>query len=141
MQHLFSAAILPLPIANVKQEMRNSSPLVLYDAAWRARMARVLSGALHIWGVCGAVSADPDDASAFVIAPVAGPAVKVSHHAADGWVLRLHDRVSGTHVHLGSHAGLPGLLRRMREQLAPDSPSGRLVIGAQQILARDSGRR
>ena len=132
--------ILPLPIANVKQEMAYD-PCVRYDAAWHARMSRVFSGALRIWGVCGAVSSAPDDANGFVIARSSGPEMRVRHDAAPGWALTVFDPVSRTQVHLGRHAGLPGLLRRMREQLAPDAPSGRLVIGAQQILARDSGPR
>jgi hypothetical protein len=114
---------------------------VLYDAAWRARMSRVFSGALRIWGVCGEVSGAPDDPNGFAITASTGPEMRVRHHAPSGWALTLRDPVSGTPVHLGHHAGLPGLLRRMREELAPDAPSGRLVIGTQQILARDPGRR
>ena len=112
-----------------------------YDAAWRARMSRVFSGALRIWGVRGAVSGAPDDANGFVIVSSTGPEPRVRHDAASGWTLTLRDPVSGAPVHLGHHAGLPGLLRRMREELAPNAPSGRLVIGAQQLLAHDQGRR
>ena len=112
-----------------------------YDAAWRARISRVFSGALRIWGVRGAVSGAPDDANGFVIASSARPELRVRHDASSGWALTLRDPVSGTPVQLGRHAGLPGLLRRMREELAPDAPSGRLVIGAHQIFARDPGRR
>ncbi len=112
-----------------------------YDAAWHARMSRVFSGALGIWGVRGDVSGAPDDANGFVIAPSTGPELRVRHNARSGWALTQHDPASGTHMHLGTHAGLPGLLRRRREELAPDAPSGRLVIGTQPILARDLGRR
>ena len=37
------------------------------------------------------------------------------------------------------HAGLPGLLRQLREDLAPDAPAGRLMIGAQPLLGPDPG--
>jgi len=114
---------------------------MLHDPAWHARMSRVFSGALGIWGVCGEVSGAPDDANGFVIARRSGPEMRVRHDASSGWALTLRDPVSGTPVQLGRHAGLPGLLRRMREELAPDAPSGRLVIGAQQIPAREPGRR
>jgi hypothetical protein len=103
---------------------------VRYDAAWRARMSRVFSGALRIWGICGEVGSAPDDANGFVIARCIGPEMRVRHDASSGWALTLRDPLSGTPVELGRHAGLPGLLRRMREELAPDAPAGRLVIGA-----------
>ena len=35
---------------------------------------------------------------------------------------------------LGVHAGLPGLLRHLREELAPHAKAGRLIIGAQSLL-------
>ena len=125
---------------------RSSSPrptydsLVLSDAAWHARIARVFSGALGIWGVAGTVGPDPEDANGFVIAPRTGPEIPVSHDAGAGWAVTLCNPASGTAVGLGRHAGLPGLLRRLREALAPDAPTGRLVIGAQQIR-RDAGAR
>jgi hypothetical protein len=114
---------------------------VLYDAAWHARTSRVFSGALGIWGVVGTVGPDPEDANGFVIAPRTGPTLRVRHDASAGWAVTLCDPVSGEAVVLGRHAGLPGLLRRLREALAPDAPAGRLVIGAQQILGRDAGAR
>ena len=114
--------------------------LVLYDAAWHARIARVFSGALGIWGVTGTVDPDPEDANGFVIAPRSGPAMRVSHSASAGWALTLCDSASRAEVGLVHHAGLPGLLRQLREELAPDAPAGRLVIGAQQ-LRRDAGAR
>jgi hypothetical protein len=115
--------------------------LVRYDAAWHARIARVLSGALDVWGVAGVVRPDPADASAFVVAPRAGPAVRVRHAVPGGWAATLRDPVSGAEVGLGRHAGLPGLLRQLREELAPDAPAGRLVIGAQRILHDDADAR
>jgi hypothetical protein len=126
---------------------RSSSPrptydfLVLNDAAWHARIVRVLSGALDIWGVAGTVGPDSENANGFVITPRTGREIRVSHHPSAGWAVTLRDPVSGTEVRLGRHAGLPGLLRRLREALAPDAPAGRLVIGAQQLLGRDAGGR
>jgi hypothetical protein len=114
---------------------------VLYDAAWHARISRVFSGALGIWGVAGTVGPDSADANGFVIAPRTGPEIRVSHHPSAGWIVALRDPSSGAVVGLGRHAGLAGLLRRLREALAPDAPAGRLVIGAQQILGRDAGAR
>ena len=126
---------------------RSSSPrptydsLVLNDAAWHARIARVLSGALGIWGVAGTVGPDPADENGFVIVPRTGPEIRVSHHPSAGWAVTLCDPSSGEGRAPGRHAGLPGVLRRLREALAPDAPAGRLVIGAQQILGRDAGAR
>ena len=108
--------------------------MVLNDAAWHARVARVFSGALDVWGVAGAVEPDPEDASGFVIAPRSGPALRVRHRISQGWTVALRDPASGTEIEFGAHAGLPGLLRRLRETLAPEAPAGRLVIGAQRIL-------
>ena len=111
------------------------------DAARHARISRVLSGALRVWGVPGTVTRDPDDPDGFVVAPSTGPSMRVRHHAPAGWTVTLRDPVSGAEAPLGRHAGLPGLLRRLREDLAPDAPAGRLVIGAQPLLGRDSGGR
>ncbi len=114
---------------------------VLYDAAWHARISRVFSGALGIWGVAGTVGPDPEDPSGFVIASRTGREMRVSHHPSAGWGATLRDPASGAEVGLGRHAGLPGLLRRLREALAPEAPAGRLVIGAQRILERDADAR
>lgn len=112
-----------------------------HDAAWHARICRVLSGTLRVWGVSGTVTRDPDDAHGFVIAPATGPAMLIGHRVASGWTVTLRHPLSRTQVPLGCHAGLPGLLRRLREDLAPDAPPGRLVIGAQPLLGRDPGGR
>jgi hypothetical protein len=109
----------------------------LNDAAWHARVARVLSGALGVWGVTGSVGPDPEDASGFVIAPCAGPELRV-RLAPQGWTVALRDPAAGEAVALGRHAGLPGLLRGLRDALAPEAPAGRLVIGSQQLLGRDA---
>ncbi len=119
--------------------MRAYDCAMRHDAAWHARISLVLSGALRVWGVSGMVTRDPDDPAGFVVAPDAGPAMRVRHQAAAGWTVWLRDPASGAPAPLGRHAGLPGLLRRLREDLAPDAPAGRLVIGAQPLLGRDLG--
>jgi len=111
---------------------------MLNDATWHARVLRVLSGALGLWGVAGSVDPDPAEAGGFVIAPAAGPELRVRRIAGQGWTVALRDRGSGDVVELGRHAGLPGLLRRLRDELAPDAPGGRLVIGAQPLLGPDA---
>jgi hypothetical protein len=113
---------------------------VLYDAAWHARIARVFSGALEIWGVAGKVGPDPADANGFVIVVRSGAEVRVRHDPADGWVTALRDQASGEAVESGHYAGLPGLLRGLREGLAPDAPGGRLVIGVRRMRG-DAGAR
>jgi hypothetical protein len=113
---------------------------VRYDAAWHARLSRVLSGALGIWGVAATVGPDPEDANGFVIAPGTGPELRISHAPA-GWTVALRNPASGDTVGLGRHAGLPGLLRQLRDELAPDALAGRLVIGAQPILGQDADAR
>ena len=114
---------------------------MLHGAAWHARISLVLSGALHVWGVRGTVTRDLEDTAGFVVAPDVGPVIRVQHQASTGWTVTLRDSVSGAPAPLGRHAGLPGLLRQLREDLAPDAPAGRLVIGAQPLLARDPGSR
>lgn len=109
---------------------------MLHDAAWHARISLVLAGALRVWGVPGTIARDPDDAAGFVIAPEAGRALRVRHRVAGGWTVTLRETASGASLEIEHHAGLPGLLRRLREELAPDAPAGRLVIGAQPLLGR-----
>jgi hypothetical protein len=106
---------------------------MVHDQAWAARVALVLSGALQIWGVQGTVIRDPDDAGGFLLSAAAGPEMRIAH-GSTGWRVSLRDPASGTQVPLGSHAGLPGLLRRLREELAPHAPAGRLVVGPQVLL-------
>jgi hypothetical protein len=112
-----------------------------YDAGWHARMSRVFSGALDLWGVAGSVGPNPEDASGFVIAPRTGPEMRVHHDASAGWAVTLRDQASGAAVALACHAGLPGLLRQLRAELAPHAPAGRLVIGAQQMRGGDADGR
>lgn len=113
---------------------------MLYDAAWRAQIVQVISGALRNWEIPGTVGRDPDDADGFLISLDHGAALRLRHRATAGWTLALKQAAGGAEVKLGSHAGLHGLLRRLREELAPDAPAGRLVIGAQPLLGRDPGR-
>ena len=112
---------------------------MLRDAAWQARMARILSGALRLWEVAGTVRRDEDS---FVIT-VSGSGLELTNadaaiqnltplqvvpRAPHGWLI-----VRGAET-LGLHAGLPGLLRQLREELAPHANRGRLIIGAQSLL-------
>jgi hypothetical protein len=96
---------------------------MLQDEAWRARMRCVLSGALQLWGVAGSVRPDGD---ALVIACGAGPELRVSRGPDGSWEVALHHERS-------SHPGLTGLLRDLRDRLAPGAPGGRLMIGAQTL--------
>lgn len=84
---------------------------------------RVLAGALRLWGVSATVEPDPHDASAFVVAPASGSQLELRHRPAEGWALTRGE------MPLGCFAGLPGLLRALRDELAPDAPAGRLIIG------------
>ena len=103
---------------------------MLGDAAWDVRITRVLMGALRLWGVAATIER-------------AGSALELTHadaaiqdqtplrivpRAPHGWLI-----VRGTET-LGMHAGLPGLLRQLREELAPHAQRGRLIIGAQSLL-------
>jgi hypothetical protein len=97
----------------------------LHDAAWRERIACVLSGALRAWGVSGTVVCDAG--GRFVVSTTAGAQVRIAHRAGGGWLVFPADE----------HAGLPGLLRHLREELAPYAAAGRLVIGAQPLLEED----
>ena len=81
----------------------------------------VLSGALRLWHVAGTVDAD----EAGLIVTVGGAALRIVARTPHGWIV-----VRGTET-LGVHAGLSGLLRQLREELAPHAERGRLIIGAQ----------
>lgn len=84
-----------------------------------SRIARILAGALHVWGVNGTVSSERP--GAFLVL-VPGHRVAVQHDGA-GWTIVVRDSVE-------RHAGLPGVLRSLRAELAPDAPAGRLIIAA-----------
>jgi hypothetical protein len=84
-------------------------------------MDRVLQGALQVWGVQGSIARDHDD---FVLCTAQGTEVRVARAAPRGWRLLRDDRL------LGEAAGLPGLLRLLREELAPGAARGRLILGS-----------
>jgi len=90
------------------------------------RLARVLSGALRVWAVSARVEHDPE--GAFLVRTTSGMTVRIVPAAPHGW------RVFRDARQLGVHNGLPGLLRSLREELAPDAAGGRLVIGSQSLL-------
>jgi hypothetical protein len=90
-----------------------------------SRTLRILEGALRLWGVAGTVTSDPDT---ILITPAAGKPVAVQHGGAAGWTVTLRDPTTGAQTLIAEHAGLPGLLRSVRAELAPDAPRGRLLI-------------
>ena len=82
----------------------------------------MLHGALRLWGVEGAVSRERD---ALILRTHAGTKVRLVRAAASrGWLLFQDERL------LGEAAGLPGLLRQLREELAPRAARGRLIVGS-----------
>ena len=85
------------------------------------RLARVLSGALRVWGVSGRLEEQPG-------AIVVGEHLRIVPEAPHGWMV-----FRGEHL-LGVHAGLPGLLRTLRQELAPEIAGARLIIGSQSLL-------
>ena len=87
-------------------------------------MASVLSGALRLWDVAGTVQRDEDG---FIVA-VDEAALRIVPRAPHGWLVV---RAAET---LGMHAGVPGMLRQLREELAPHVHVGRLIIGQQSLL-------
>lgn len=84
----------------------------------------VLSGALRLWEVAGTVEPDADG----LIVTVGGATLRIAPRAPHGWLV-----VRGAET-LGMHAGVPGLLRQLREELAPQAEVGRLIIGVQSLL-------
>ena len=86
-----------------------------------ARLARVLSGALRVWGVSGSVDAEAQEGAFIVRAP------SMTLRIVPGWLVFRDGQL------LASHAGLPGLLRTLRQELAPHAAAGRLIIGAGMI--------
>jgi|SRR6478672_2362368 hypothetical protein len=93
-----------------------------------AGVARVLSGALRVWGVSASVERDPERADAFVLRTQSGIRMQIAPTAPYGWLVWREGRS------LGTHKGLTGLLRSLREELAPDAAAGRLIIGSQSLL-------
>jgi len=93
-----------------------------------ARVARVLSGALRVWGVSASVERDPERPAGFVLRTQSGIRMQVAPAASRGWLVWREGRS------LGVHNGLPGLLRSLRQELAPEAAAGRLIIGSQSLL-------
>jgi hypothetical protein len=89
-----------------------------------ARVARVLSGALRVWGVSASVEIESDG---LVLRTPSGAMLKIIPAVPHGWRVLRDARA------LGTHAGLPGLLRSLREELAPGAAAGRLIIGSQSL--------
>ena len=85
-----------------------------------ARLARVLSGALRVWAVSASVK---EQSGAIEV----GQHLRIVADPPHGWMV-----FRGEHL-LGAHAGLPGLLRTLRHELAPNAPAGRLIIGSQSL--------
>lgn len=76
-----------------------------------AQVARVLSGALRVWGVSASVERDPAQPDGFLLRTQSGISMQIAPAAPHGWLVRRDGRV------LGAHAGLPGLLRTLRDAL------------------------
>ena len=89
------------------------------------RLARVLSGALRLWAVPASVEEHP---GCIVVRAASNEALRVVPDAPHGWMV-----FRGEHL-LGVHAGLPGLLRTLRQELAPGIAGARLIIGSQSLL-------
>ena len=85
------------------------------------RVARVLSGALRVWGVSATVERDAEQAGFMVRTPSTTLIVR------EGWLVFRDGEL------LATHAGLPGLLRSLRREIAPHAAAGRLVIGTQEL--------
>ncbi|HEV3008509.1 MAG TPA: hypothetical protein VGX52_05700 [Burkholderiales bacterium] len=92
-----------------------------------AQVGRVLSGALRVWGVSASVESDPERPDGLVLRTPAGVRMQIVPAAPHGWLVLRDARP------LEKHAGLPGLLRALREELAPGAATGRLVIGSQML--------
>ena len=74
------------------------------------RVARVLSGALRVWALGGSVERDPERPDAIVVRGPSG-ALHIVPAAPHGWLVFRDAR------RIASHAGLPGLLRTLRDEL------------------------
>lgn len=79
----------------------------------------VLSGSLRLWEVAGTVGLDEHG----FIVTAGGATLRIRRRAPHGWcVVRAGETV-------GEHAGVCGLLRQLRDELAPHVKRGRLIIG------------
>lgn len=87
-----------------------------------ARVARVLSGALRVWAVSASVE---HTEAGFLLRTRCGATLRIVPAAPHGWLVFRDGQA------LANHAGLPGLLRTVRRELAPHAAAGRLIIGEQ----------
>jgi hypothetical protein len=85
----------------------------------------VLSGALSLWDVAGTVAVDGDA----LIVTVGARALRVVSIPGSGLEVTQADAAIQDPPPVRC-AGVPGLLRHLREELAPDAGRGRLIIGA-----------
>jgi hypothetical protein len=92
------------------------------------RVARVLCGALRVWQVSASVERDPERPDGFVLRTPSGVRLQIAPAEAYGWLVSRDARP------LETHKGLAGLLRSLREELAPEAAAGRLIIGSQSLL-------
>lgn len=90
-----------------------------------ARVARVLSGALRVWGVCASVELASEG---LVMRTPSGATLKITPVVPHGWLVLRDARAFGT------YAGTPGLLRALRQELAPQAAAGRLIVGGQSLV-------
>ena len=81
----------------------------------------VIRGALRLWDVAGMVERDEDG----LIVAVGAVTLRIGPRSPHGWLVLCGNET------LGAHAGVPGLLRQLRNELAPHAKRGRLIIGAQ----------
>lgn len=88
----------------------------------------MLSGALRVWAVSASVDRDPDRPDGCVLRTQSGARMHIVPAMPHGWLVRREGRAPAT------HAGLPGLLRALRQELAPEAAPGRLIIGSQSLL-------
>ena len=86
------------------------------------RVERVLSGVLRAWGVSATVERDAEQPAFMVRTP--STTLRIVR---EGWLVFRDGEL------LATHAGLPGLLRSLRQELAPHAAAGRLVIGTQEL--------
>jgi len=87
-----------------------------------ARVERLLRGALRMWGV----SATVEHAEGFMVR-ASSMTLRIVPDVPHGWLV-----FRGSEL-LGAHAGLQGLLRTLRQELAPQAAAGRLIVGSQSL--------
>lgn len=97
---------------------------------WRDQLHALLTGALAVWRVEGRVVKDDRGAVACTVR-TADAAVRIERHAdaadAPFWEVAASD----SDLPPLPFAGIQGMLRAVRELLAPDRSASRLVVGPQ----------